>query len=109
MYGQCTGSSTAVFTRYRTMTVASSNPSSGVSISVSPNDKYGQGNGTTQFTRTYKYGAVVTLTAPSTAGGNNFQKWQKGGVDHATTTQTTVTMDANYTMTVVYVAGDRER
>ena len=86
-----------------TLTVASSNPNSGASITVSPNDNSSQGNGTTQFTRIYNDNTVVTLTAPSTAGGNNFQKWQRNGVDYATTPQTTVTMDANYTMTAIYV------
>jgi len=83
----------------RTLTVASSNPSSGVSITVSPGDKNGQGNGATQFTRTYANGTVVTLTAPLTAGGNNFQKWQRNGVDYSTSQTTTMTIDANYTMT----------
>jgi hypothetical protein len=42
---------------------------------------------------------VVYLTAPSTAGDNNFQKWQRNGVDYSTNQSTNVTMDANYTMT----------
>ena len=33
-----------------TLTIASSNPTSGASVTVSPNDNAGQGNGTTQFT-----------------------------------------------------------
>ena len=87
----------------RTLTVASSNPNSGVSIAVSPNDNNGQGNGTTQFTRIYNHGTVVTLAAPSTAGGNNFQKWQRNGVDYSTNQTVTMTIDADYTMTAVYV------
>ncbi|MCR4392652.1 MAG: Ig-like domain-containing protein [Candidatus Acetothermia bacterium] len=90
-----------------TLTVASLNPNSGVSITVSPNDTSGQGNGTTPFSRTYINNTVVTLTAPATAGGNNFQKWQRNGVDWVTTqppTTTTVTMDADYTMMAVYVS-----
>src|SRR6185369_6783576 len=95
---------TAVYvTPPRTLTVASTNPSSGVSITVSPNDNGGLGNGTTQFTRTYNNNTTVNLTAPATTGGNNFQKWQRNGVDYATTQATTVTVDANYTMTAVYV------
>ena len=85
-----------------TLTVASSNPASGVAITVSPNDSSGQGNGTTQFTRTYTSGASVTLTAPATAGGNTFQKWQMNGADAAATRATTVTMTAGITMTAVY-------
>src|SRR3972149_6648531 len=77
-----------------TLTVGSSNPGSGVSVTVSPTDVNGRANGTTQFTRTYKYGTVVSLTAPATAGVNTFQKWQKNGKDAATTQTTTVTMTA---------------
>lgn len=85
-----------------TLTVASSNPGSGVAISVTPNDTAGSGNGTTQFTRSYNSGTAVTLTAAATAGGNTFQKWTKGGADYAATQATTVTMTANTSMTAVY-------
>ncbi len=85
-----------------TLTVASVNPSSGVAITVSPLDKNGAGNGTTQFTRSYASRTVVTLTAPATSSGGNFSKWQKDGVDYATTAATTVTMSANTTMTAMY-------
>src|SRR4029450_1620924 len=88
----------------RTLTIASSNPASGVSVTVSPNDNNSQGNGSTSFTRTYNNNTQVTLPAPSTAGGNNFQKWQRDGVDAGTTVSTTVIMDANHTMTALYVA-----
>jgi hypothetical protein len=85
-----------------TLTVASVNPSSGVDIAVSPADKNGAGNGTTQFTRTYNSGTAVTLTAPATASGNTFSKWQKDGVDAGTAAAITVTITANTTMTAVY-------
>jgi M6 family metalloprotease-like protein len=99
---------TAVYTTpvvTRTLTVASSNPSSGVSITVSPNDNNGQGGGTTQFTRVYNNNTNLSLTAPSTAGGNNFQKWQLDGVDLTTSLLANFVMDANHTMTAVYLAG----
>ena len=86
----------------RTLTVASTNPSSGVSITVSPTDNNGQGNGATQFTRVYNNNQSVSLTAPTTASGNNFQKWQRDGGDWSTSTSTAVTMDASHTMTAVY-------
>ena len=54
------------------LTVNSTNPASGVAITVSPADTNGATNGTTSFTRTYDAGASVTLTAPATAGGNTF-------------------------------------
>jgi hypothetical protein len=44
----------------------------------------------------------VTLTAPSTAGGNNFSSWT--GCDSATATTCNVTMSANKTVTAAYVA-----
>jgi hypothetical protein len=94
--------STPVVTR--TLTVASSNPNSGVSITLNPSDNSGLSSGTTQFTRTYNNNTVVNLTAPTSAGGNNFQKWQRDGADWATTLSSSVTMDANHTMTAVYVA-----
>lgn len=96
-------SMTAIYITPRTLTVASVNPASGVSITVSPADNASQGNGTTPFARTYNNGTDVTLTAPATASGNNFVKWQKDGADWATTLATTVTMDAARTMTAVYV------
>jgi Metallo-peptidase family M12B Reprolysin-like/Divergent InlB B-repeat domain/FG-GAP-like repeat len=85
----------------RTLAVSSSNPS-GISITISPNDNNGQGSGVTQFSRIYDNNALVTMTAPPTAAGNHFQKWQRDGVDVATTLATSVTMDANRTMTAVY-------
>jgi hypothetical protein len=85
-----------------TLSVASVNPSSGVSITVSPSDNNGQGNGTTAFARTYSNNAVVTFTASTTAGGNTFQRWQKDGVDFSTNISTSLTMDASHTLTAVY-------
>jgi len=85
-----------------TLTVASSNPSSGVSITVSPADNNGHSSGTTQFTRVYDLGASVILTAPATAGDNDFEKWQRNGSDYSTGREVGVTMNTNYTMTAVY-------
>lgn len=86
------------------LTVASSNPDSGVSITVSPNDNDGLGSGTTQFTRNYRSYAIVNLTAPPTApNGNIFQKWRRNGQDYHTSSDTSVIMEGPYTMTAVYV------
>lgn len=93
------------FEQTRTLSVTSSNPASGVNFTVSPSDINGLGNGTAPLTRIYNDGASVTLTAPATADGKVFQKWQRDGVDFAFTQSTTVTMDANHTLTAVYVCG----
>ena len=84
------------------LTVASSNPAGGVNISVSPNDAAGLSAGTTQFTRSYNPGAMVTLTAPAIAEGKNFQKWQRNGVDWSTSPTTSVALNGNVTMTAVF-------
>jgi len=86
----------------RTLTVNSSSPDSGVSISVSPVDNSGWGSGTTPFTRNYNSGTPVTLTAAPTAGGNNFQKWLKDGSDAGTSVTLQVTMDAEHVLVAVY-------
>ena len=82
------------------LTVDSTNPSSGVAITVSPNDVNNNGNGTTSFTRTYGSGAAVTLTAPTTASGNPFSSWS--GCTSASTETCNVTMSANTTVTANY-------
>jgi hypothetical protein len=103
-----TNASTVVFAR-RTpvprgvLTVASSNPFSGVSVTVSPIDVNGLGNGTTQFTRSYNPGTTVTLTAPATTAGANFQRWQRDGIDWSGNVTTSLTMDTNnHTMLAIY-------
>jgi hypothetical protein len=89
---------------YYTLTVSSSNPGSGIAISVSPTDRQKKGNGTTQFTRSYQKDTDVTLTAPSSASGNVFQKWKKDSSDFSTNRTATVKMTANTVMTAVYTS-----
>jgi Tol biopolymer transport system component/subtilisin family serine protease len=102
-----TNAQTVVFARRSpvprgVLTVASENPASGVSITVSPNDISGAGNGTTQFTRTYNPGDTVTLTAPATMNGNNFKVWNRNGQGWSGSVTTTVEVRGNVTMTAVY-------
>lgn len=91
--------------------VYSSNPNSGVTINVSPTDVWWLlGSGTTDsltptdFWRIYDNNVSVTLTAPSTAGGNNFLQWNRNGSFYSSSQTTAVTMNADYTMTAVYSA-----
>jgi Tol biopolymer transport system component/subtilisin family serine protease len=104
-----TNAATVVFARRKpvqrgVLTVASSNPSSGVNINVSPNDGAGLGAGTTQFTRAYNSGTTVTLTAPATVNGNKFQHWLRDGESWSGSLTTSVAMHSNlnFTMTAVY-------
>ena len=94
---------TAVYSTPPVLTVASSNPASGVNITVTPNDNNGSGSGTTPFTRRYNQFATVNLTAPSTVGTSTFWKWQIDGVDYGQSTLATVTMNANHTATAIYI------
>ncbi|HMH49972.1 MAG TPA: FG-GAP-like repeat-containing protein [Candidatus Acidoferrum sp.] len=86
----------------RLLTVNSLNPAAGVAITVSPADKRGLGDGTTAFSRLYDKSTVVTLTAPATAGGEAFQKWQRDGVDLAPSPTVQVTMDTAHSLTALY-------
>jgi Tol biopolymer transport system component len=96
---------TAVYRTPPVLTIASTNPSSGVNITVTPNDLNGSGNGTTPFARTYNEFATVNLTAPATVGTSTFWKWQVNGVDYVQSHLATVTMNANHTATAIYVSG----
>jgi hypothetical protein len=85
-----------------TLTVRST-PDNGVAITVSPNDNYGQGNGTTEFFRTYDSDTKVTLKAPESHNGKNFAKWLINGAEN--TSQTIqVTMNKDHTVKAVYQA-----
>ena len=83
------------------LTVNSTNPSSGVAITVSPADNNGATSGTTSFMRTYDSGASVTLTAASTSGSNTFSSWT--GCTSVSAASCTVTLSANTTVTANYI------
>ncbi len=83
-----------------TLSVRSS-PDTGVGITVSPDDNYNNGNGNTDFTRTYDSGATATLTAPETNNDRIFQKWVVDNTDKTGRT-ITVTMNSDHTANAVY-------
>jgi Leucine-rich repeat (LRR) protein len=80
-----------------------STPATGVDVTVSPNDINGNGNGSTNFTRIYNPGTLVTLTAPAIHNDKSFLKWVVDGVDNTSGT-ITVTMDSDHTAQAVYQA-----
>jgi Tol biopolymer transport system component len=94
---------TAVYATKPVLTVNSVSPSSGVNITVTPNDTNGAGNGVTSFTRTYNLFDGVNLTAPATVGNSTFWKWQVDGVDYVQSQLASLTMNADHTATAVYV------
>jgi len=85
-----------------TLTVNSTNPTTGVPITVSPADTAGNTSGSTSFTRSYDSGTKVTLVAPTTAGTSTFSSWT--GCTTASTTTCTETLNANATVTATYTA-----
>jgi hypothetical protein len=84
-----------------TLTVNSVAPSSGVSITVSPADNNGSGNGTTGFTRTYNSGTAVVLDAPINFNSYTFQSWT-GCTSNPSASVCDVTVNANTTVTATY-------
>lgn len=88
-----------------TLTLNSTNPTSGVAITASPSDNGGHSSGTTSSTLNYNSGTTVTLTAPATAGGNNFGSWSGctsvSGANCSVTVSGNMTITANYTPAAV--------
>lgn len=85
----------------RALTVQSTNPSNGVSITMSPADINGAQNGTMTFTRYYRHGETVTLTAPAVAGGNQFHRWVRGNLINTNLT-VNVTLNSDETVVAEY-------
>jgi len=103
------GANTTVTANYVTttvpsvaLTVNSTNPSSGVGIGVSAVDLNGSANGNTAFTRLYSPGAVVTLTAPAVANGDQFANWSGCTPVTSQPLACTVTLSAATTATANY-------
>ncbi|MBI5849553.1 MAG: hypothetical protein HZB39_00720 [Planctomycetes bacterium] len=93
----------ARYLRARTLTVQSTNPAAGTAIAVSPVDFDGNANGSTSFTRRYRDGQPVTLTAPSAVGFNPFKQWRVDGVGQTPgQLAVVVTMDADHTAVADY-------
>jgi hypothetical protein len=76
-------------------------PDTGINITVNPADIDNNGNGATDFTRTYNPGTSVTLTAPAAHNGKNFSRWTVDGNDYNDNT-IQVTMQDNQTAVVCY-------
>src|SRR5665213_219173 len=83
-----------------TLTVNSTNPSSGVAVAAAPADNNGKATGSTSFALNYYTGTSVTLTAPASEGGNAFASWS--GCTSSSGINCTVAMNANITVTANY-------
>jgi hypothetical protein len=87
----------------------SSQPITGVPVTVSPADVYGYQDGTTSFQRTFNRGSNITLSAPSSFNNRAFVRWAvnngESGNTNEITTLTTCTVNIpsqTYTYYAVY-------
>jgi len=83
-----------------TITVNSTDPTSGVAITASPADNDAKTSGTSSFTLTYTAGTVLTLTAPASDGKEVFSGWS--GCTSASGGTCSLTVSANTTVTAQY-------
>lgn len=91
----------AVYVACQTLSVTSATVN--VPVTVWTTDVAGQRNGTTNFTRLYQTGSNASLTAPASAGGRSFRRWEKNGVPVPGINRTvTVTLTGPITMNAVY-------
>ena len=87
-----------------TLTLASLNPDHGVIVQISPGDLNGNtGAVIPPITLHYNKGTIVSLTAALSVNGVPCRKWILDGADYSVSYYvTSVTMDADHSLTVVY-------
>jgi hypothetical protein len=86
-----------------TLTVLTTDPTSGVSVTAAPADMNASGGGMSTLTLQYAAGTNVSLTVPSFAGANDleiFNSWKGCTTSVGATCQ--LTMTSNLTVTAVY-------
>jgi parallel beta-helix repeat protein len=84
------------------LTVNSTNPASGVSITASPADVNAKSSSTTGGTFSYPSGSTVTLTAPANSGSTIFQGWSGCSPAVANSLTCSVAMTSAKTVTAKY-------
>lgn len=76
-------------------------PYDDIPIKITPVDATGNGDGNTEFTRSYSISTDVTLTAPNVFNDLDFSRWSVDGTKYYKRT-IKVTMDSDITAKVVY-------
>ena len=95
------GAGVKAFTKVsRQLTVNSFDPGSGVPITASCADVFGNGDGISKFVRTYYDDNLIVLTAPATHEGKLFNGWS--GCDTVSDAVCRVTSSSNRNVTAVY-------
>lgn len=94
---------TAVFKpTARSLTVSASGVGAPVGVVASPADLGGSTGGNTTLNLSYASGSVVSLTAPATASGASFERWENNGVVLSESPTAQVTLNVNTQLTAVY-------
>jgi hypothetical protein len=100
-YNSASGTNSVTVVQGYVLTVNSTNPASGVAISVNPNSLTPLGYpATTSFTVGGQLGQVIGLIAPATAGSNDFASWT--GCTSSSGYACNATLNANMTVTANY-------
>ncbi len=99
----CSDVSTTPSAATDVLTVASTNPSSGVSIAITSAANNNTTYESTESSLTYPSGSSFTLTAPAKSGLNIFYSWS--GCANATTVTCAVTLNSDMTVTANYATG----
>jgi hypothetical protein len=86
--------------QWRALKVTSSG-ASGVSITCT-DDKMGYGSGATPFTRVYEPAVEVGLSAPTSAAGKAFVRWERNGSVYSTNRTISFAMGEDYHLNAVY-------
>ncbi len=101
-YSSGTKTAPVTVTGVYTVTVNTTNPASGTTITASVADENGKTSGASPLTLSYAAGTQVTLTAPATASSNPFSAWS--GCTSASGTTCNVTVNGNVAVTASYTA-----
>ncbi len=91
---------TAIYEPPRFLTVKSL-PDSGITITTTPDVNFVT-SGNTTFTNTYPYNWPVTISAPLVVGSNSFLRWMRDGIEIGTSTNLSLVMNTNITVTAEY-------
>jgi hypothetical protein len=94
---------TAVFqSSAKSLSVSASGVGAPVGVTVSPADLGGSTGGNTTLNLSYASGSTVSLTAPATASGAHFERWESNGVLLSENPTAQVTLTADTQVTAVY-------
>ncbi len=85
-----------------TLSVLSTEPDTGVDVTLSPIDLNSTGAGVTPLARSYNQGTEVTVTVPATVGNSDFVQWLIDGNPATNATSVTIAMASDVQLTAVY-------